>query len=627
MNEKIFKGFIPTKGKKPIESIKGRTSFYSLGDVSHLGSYGGVLKDDVILIDSDDEEQSKILFKIIQDLDIKCNVIQTDRGKHFYFKNTDVKSNKINNQCPLSLTLDYKLGTRNTVIPLKINGVHRKWLRETDTMDPLPVWLIPIGKNIIDFTSMGEGDGRNQTLFNYILKLQSEGLSKDEIRETITIINKYILEDPLPERELETILRDEAFLKESFYKDGKLQYEPLAKYMIENEHIVSINDELHIYKDGIYVNDKKEIERRMLKYINNSTRTPRQEVLTYLEMLCRNVNRTSEYYIAFENGIYNLQTKEMIDFDKKYIITNKIRTNYNPEVYSEIMDNTLDKICCYDKELRNLIEEMIGYCLFRRNSFEKAFILTGNGANGKSTLLEIIERMIGEENISSVALEELDERFKTYQLEGKLVNIGDDISNNYIEDNSTFKKLSTGQKVNVERKGKDPYDLENYSKLIFSANELPRINDLTDALKRRLIFVPFNAKFSKKNKDYDPFILDKLTQPEALEYLLKLAVDGLHRLIENNGFEVPKQSLKLWEEYEEINNPVVAFLNEFNIDGETVEETYLKYTTWCSQSGLKPLSKNVFGREVKKRGYSSDERIRNELGQQKRIYKKTDVTE
>src|SRR5690606_21629369 len=178
-----------------------------------------------------------------------------------------------------------------------------------------------------------------------------------------------------------------------------------------------------------------------------------------------------------------------------------------------------------------------------------------------------------------------------------------------------------------ERKGKDPYDLENYSKLIFSANEFPRINDLTDALKRRIIFIPFNAKYSKKDKDYDPFILDKLTQPEALEYLLKLAVDGLHRLIENNGFEVPKQSLKLWEEYEEINNPVVAFLNEFNIDGETVEETYLKYTTWCFQSGLKPLSKNVFGREVKKRGYSSDERIRNELGQQKRIYKKTDVTE
>lgn len=112
MNEKIFKGFIPTKGKKPIESIKGRTRFYSLGDVSHLGSYGGILKDDIILVDSDDEKQSDILFKIIQDLGIKCNVIQTDRGKHFYFKNTNIKSNKIGNQCPLSLTLDYKLGNR-----------------------------------------------------------------------------------------------------------------------------------------------------------------------------------------------------------------------------------------------------------------------------------------------------------------------------------------------------------------------------------------------------------------------------------------------------------------------------------------------------------------------------------
>src|SRR5690606_27615648 len=470
MNERMFKGYVPMTGKKPTEPIKNRTEFHLLEEVDHLYEYGGVLKDDIILVDSDFKEESDVLLKIIKDLKINCNILKTTRGIHMYFKNTDVTGNKIANQCPLSLTLDYKLGSKNTVVPLKINGVERKWLREVNSLDSLPIWLIPIGKNVIDFSQLGEGDGRNQALFNYILKLQSEGLSKDEIRETITIINKYILKDPLPERELETILRDEAFLKESFYKGGKLQYEPLAKYMIENEHIVSINDELHIYKDGIYVNDKKEIERRMLKYINNSTRTPRQEVLTYLEMLCRNVNRTSEYYIAFENGIYNLQTKEMTDFDKKYIITNKIRTNYNPEAYSEIMDNTLDKICCYDKELRNLIEEMIGYCLFRRNSFEKAFILTGNGANGKSTLLEIIERMIGEENISSVALEELDERFKTYQLEGKLVNIGDDISNNYIEDNSTFKKLSTGQKVNVERKGKDPYDLENYSKLIFSAN-------------------------------------------------------------------------------------------------------------------------------------------------------------
>ncbi len=103
------------------------------------------------------------------------------------------------------------------------------------------------------------------------------------------------------------------------------------------------------------------------------------------------------------------------------------------------MDKTLDKICCKDKQLRLLIEEMIGYTLFRRNELGKAFILTGQGANGKSTLLEVLNELLGEENIASVSLEELNHRFKTFQLEGKLANIGDDISNKYIEDNSTFK--------------------------------------------------------------------------------------------------------------------------------------------------------------------------------------------
>ena len=121
----MFKGYIPTRGKRPTEPIRGRTSFYPLNEVQHLESYGGVLKDDVILVDSDNAKESDILFNIIQDFNIQCNVIQTDRGKHFYFLNTDVSSNKINNQCPLSFTLDYKLGSRNTVVPLKINGAER----------------------------------------------------------------------------------------------------------------------------------------------------------------------------------------------------------------------------------------------------------------------------------------------------------------------------------------------------------------------------------------------------------------------------------------------------------------------------------------------------------------------
>lgn len=615
----MFKGYIPTNGKRPTEEYKNRTEFYNLSDVEKLNSYGAVLNDDIIQIDIDDEEQSEIVFDIIQEQNIQCNILQTSRGKHFYFLNTKMDRRKQGYVTAIGVKVDTGLGTQNAVIPLKVDGKLRKWIKEVDTLDYLPCWLIPLDKKNIDFSKMEEGDGRNQTLFNYILRLQSAGLSKEEIKESIKIINNYVLREPLAENEINTILRDEAFLKESFYIKNKLQYEKLARYLIDNENIVKINDQLHIYKDGYYSNNLLDIEKTMLKYIQNSTKTPRGEVIRYLELLCSNKKITNPKYIVFNNGVYDLETKELLEYSPKYIIKNKIPHNYNPDAYHELLDKTLSKICCNDKKLRYVIEEMIGYTLLRRNELGKSFILTGDGSNGKSTLLDLINELLGEENISSVSLKELSDRFKTFQLDGKLANIGDDISNEYIQDNSTFKKLVTGEKVNVERKGRDPYDFKNYSKLIFSANELPRINDLSGGLKRRLVFIPFNAKFSKRDEDYDPFIKDKITTPAALEYLLKIAIDGLYRIINNNSITSSEVCDKVWEEYEAINNPVVSFIEEHKIENESVNDVFRQYQVWCVESGLKPLSKIVFGKEVRKQGFNSNKSVKIE-GKVTKIY-------
>ena len=122
-------------------------------------------------------------------------------------------------------------------------------------------------------------------------------------------------------------------------------------------------------------------------------------------------------------------------------------------------------------------------------------------------------------------------RFKTAELFGKLVNLGDDIGKGFIKDSAELKNLATGETLVVERKGKDPFDLRNYAKLIFSANEVPRIDDKTDGLNRRLMIVPFKAKFTNKDDDYDPFIIDKLLSPDSLQYCLVMAIRGLKRLL------------------------------------------------------------------------------------------------
>lgn len=609
----MFKGFIPTggpDGKRPTEEYKNRTEFYNLSDVENLNSYGAVLDDDIIQIDIDDEEQSNVVLDIVQQQNIQCNILETSRGKHFYFLNTNIDRRKQGFTTAVGIKVDVGLGSQNAVIPIKVEGKLRKWIKQVDDMDYLPCWLIPLDKKTMDFSKMEEGDGRNQTLFNYILRLQSAGLSKEDIKEAIRIINNYILKEPLNDNEINTILRDEAFLKESFYIKNKLQYEKLAKYLIDNEKIVKINEQLHIYNDGYYSNNVLDIEKTMLKYIQNSTKTPRGEVLRYLELLCSNTKISNTKYIVLKNGVFDLETKELLNYSPNYVIKNKIPHNYNPAAYHELLDKTLNKICCNDKNLRKVIEEMIGYTLLRRNELGKSFILTGDGSNGKSTLLDLIYELLGEDNISSVSLKELSDRFKTFQLDGKLANIGDDISNEYIPDNSTFKKLVTGEKVNVERKGLDPYDFKNYSKLIFSANELPRINDLSGGLKRRLVFVPFNAKFSKKDPDYDPFIKDKITTPAALEYLLKIAINGLYRILNNNAITSSKVCAQVWDEYEAINNPVVSFIEENKIENEPVNDIFRKYQLWCVESGLKPLSKIVFGKEVRKQGYSSNKQVK-----------------
>lgn len=604
----IFNKYYPLIAgtKKPNVKEVNEESAQSYSDISKLDDYGATLNPQTIMVDIDDMVQAKRVQKILEKLNVNCIIIQTSNGMHFHFLNTNIKSNKQHYYTALGIKTETKYPHPNVVTPIKLNGVERKIVRSTEKLDKLPIWLMPLSKKFsMDFSKLQEGDGRNDTLFSYILTLQQQAMTKDEIREVIRVINQFILKEPVSDKELDVILRDKAFLKESFYLKGKLQYEKLAIYLIREHHVVKMNDTLHVYKEGYYTSDSDEIERNMLQYIINSTRSPRSEVLRYLELRSQEVEMESPKLIALKNGILDIENKTLGNFNPEFKIKNKIPVNYNPAAYSEIMDKTLNKICCNDKQLRLLIEEMIGYILFRRNELGKCFILTGHGANGKSTLLDVIKRLIGKENLSSVALNELNDRFRTFQLEGKLANIGDDISNGYIDDNSTFKKLVTGETVNVERKGKDPFDFNNYSKLIFSCNEIPRINDLSDGLKRRLIFIPFNAKFSKHDSDYDPFIIDKLMSNESLEYLLKLALEGLERILYNRAFTTPKSVEDTWDDYEKRNNPIIGFLEEGKIENESTKDVYLQYQTYCTESGLKHLSRIAFSREICKHGFKT----------------------
>lgn len=602
----LFRGYVPTRNKQCLEKFKGVEKLKNRSEVQDLDEYAGILGEETILIDVDDAETSELLFRMVQDLELKCRVYATTRGKHFLFKNCGVEKSWTKGTLAVGITTDGKVGANNSYEILKFAGVERPILYDfpEGEIQELPKWLTPVKSNY-DFPNLGEGDGRNQTLFNYILTLQSDDFTKEEARECIRLINRYVLKKPLSDKELDVILRDDAFKKTSFFRDKTFLFDKFATYLKNNNHIVKINNQLHIYRDGIYVSGACEIEGAMIKLISNLKRAWRSEVLSYLEIMIEgNTKATDPNIIAFSNGLYNIRDGSFKEFTPEVVITNKIPWPYNPAAYDDLLDHTLNRLACDDGEVRALLEEMVGYCMYRRNELGKAFILIGDKSNGKSTFLHVVKNLLGDQNIASLDLKELGDRFKTAELFGKLANIGDDIGDEFIANASVFKKLVTGDRVNVERKGQDPFEFNNYSKFLFSANNIPRIKDKTGAVQRRLVIVPFDAKFTPNDTDFRPFIKDELCEQGSMEYLALLGLQGLKRVLGNAQFTTSTRVQGQLDEYEENNNPIIGFIKEIGLDAivnEPTKTVYRKYKEYCIANNFQALSNIEFSRQIIKR--------------------------
>ena len=627
MNE-LYKGYVETKDKKCIEKYKGRTDFKTYEQVESLPEFAGILAENTILVDLDDGKQAEILMNIVENLQLDCKVIDTTRGKHFLFHNTKIKSCSTHSTLAVGLTADIKVGFKGTYEVLKRDGVERfiEWdAEEGHDYQEIPKWLFPV-KTKADFLTMDAGDGRNQALFNYILTLQSSGFTVEECRECITLLNRYVLKESLSDSELEVILRDDAFKKPIFFDGNTLLHEKFAEYLKNAKHIVKINNQLHIFKDGIYVPGYRAIEGEMIQLIPHLRDAQRKEVLKYLELIAEPAKAADANFIAFKNGVYDVAHETMVPPSPDLILTNRIEHNFNPAAYSELMDSTLNKLACQDKDIRALLEECVGYCFYRRNELGKAFILTGDKSNGKSTFLDVVAAILGEDNISTLDIKELGDRFSTSMMFGKLANIADDIGDDFLQGTqvSVFKKVVTGNRIKAERKGQDPFEFSPYVKILASANEIPRMKDKTGAVLRRLVIIPFNATFSKDDPDYRPFIKYDLMQPEALEYMIALGMEGLKRVISNRAFTVPTLVQEQLDEYEESNNPIIAFLKDVELselENEPTSDVYRRYNLFCTENSLQAMSAIAFTKQLCRRcGFTlTRKRVDGEI---KRVYEK-----
>lgn len=607
-NTEVFKGYATGKGKKPNMKVKD-ASLLTWKDAQGE-SFGGILNPDIVDISFDSDELSQKFWDMCEQNDWNCLILENPLNGHIhsYWKDTGHRIEKGGKDKKLAVGLIADIHSGSTYIPLKVDGVERfPPSFEPDKIGEVPEELLPVNTQI-NLSDLSEGDGRNDELFKYILILQSQlMLEKDTIKRILTNTNKFIFNDALSEDEFNVVTRDEAFTAPIFYNGKTFLHNAFGQYMKNEFHVKRIQGQLHVYDNGIYKSGYRFIESKMVEIIPTLKANHRVETLKFLEIITPDESQVADAnLIAFRNGVYDLETKELKPFSPDYIITNMIPWDFNEYAYSELCDKTLNKISCDDKEIRSLLEECIGYCFFRHNELSKAFFLTGRGSNGKSTFLDMVKNVLGRPNYVSLDMDELSERFSVTTMFGKLANIGDDISDEFLQGKAIaqFKKIVSGNDIKAENKGQDAYFYKPTVKLLFSANEIPRMrNRGFDAIKRRLVIIPFNATFSKDDPDYDSAITWKLKHQDVAEYLIQLGLQGLERVLASQGFTESQKVEDEINDFEKSNNPILLFLEEVEeaeILNHETKEVFARYDVFCSENGFTRIAMQTFTKEIKR---------------------------
>ena len=380
-----------------------------------------------------------------------------------------------------------------------------------------------------------------------------------------------------------------------YYDEGYYHYTGEAVIRAECERVL---------KPKLTTYDVNEI----INHIRRSTYIKREEL------------NADPWTLNLENGLLSIKTLKLRPHTPDFLSTVRMSVEYNPDADCPHISEFVKEIV-YEDQIP-LIFEIIGYTLYHDYPFQKWFLLLGEGENGKSVLLSLISKFIGEENVSAVGLQKLDQRFEAANLYGKAVNIVADLSDADLKRTSNLKALTGGDLLSTEKKFKDSFTFRNFAKLIYSCNKIPVTMDNSLAFFRRITMIPFPNRFTI-GKNADEELIAKLTTKEELTGLLNIAIEGLQRLLKNRKFTGSSSAEEIEEEYQRMSNPVFGFFHDWckiDVEKHTPKtEFFATFCEYCKEKKIVPFSEKKFIDQMRLLTKMEDGR-RGGVGHQKRVW-------
>lgn len=580
------------------------------------GQIGWWVRTGYIIVDID--EGQKEALQIIKALKIKTLICKTPKGLHVYFKSNKDFPQKVGMVLPFGLKCDFRCANKGYVI-LPFGEPDRAFNKIHKIAD-LPPEFTPLINRKESLLNMKEGDGRNSTMFSHLMAYKNRGASEKDIEIAANLINTYVFKQPMSEEELNKIVENtkkyeaqEGF--ENPYiiysekgKPSQINSRAVCDYFVNRGDTFVVGSECYQYRDGVYVESSSSIRNTIKDMIACDNLINQTKIMETYRLIIddtriqRSALELNSYknLINFKNGVWDIENKKLIPHDSKYLQT--IQIPHEVGEYKPFTETRLYKFfkkTKLPKEDVKMILRYIAYCMTTDYGLKTFMVLVGQSNTGKSVLIRFVEALVGRQNTSALSMHELNMRFYPAQLYGKLLNSCADNKTLPLSSIENLKKITGGDQIMHEKKGKEPFFFVSFAKLLFSFNQLPlQLEEKSNAFYKRMRVLFMNNELFLNNEYVDDLCSDESIE-EVIPYLLSL--------LPLKDIPRTKMSDSCVETLRQDSDSIHAFIKS---ECELGEDLYISkdvlfqsYADFCVTNGRESHKKQGFMRAMRSNGF------------------------
>ena len=380
----------------------------------------------------------------------------------------------------------------------------------------------------------------------------------------------------------------------------------LAKYIMSQIDVITVADSIYIYKNGVYKLDSAHtLQKKIAELLADNWRPSYQAAV--MQYIIDQSSTDSSIFLRHDdnlvnvaNGMLNVVTGELLAHSAKYKSFTQLAVKYDANAVSERIKKFVTSLVVPDA--LKTFWQFMGFLLLPDYRFKKALLIIGDANTGKSSLLELISRVLGRHNVASVSLQDLTtDRFAKAELFAKVANIYADLNLSAVNLTGQFKSLTGGDTILVQRKFKQPFNFVNTAKLIFSANDFASVSQPDAAFFSRFIVIPFKHRFVAGTTAIIN-IVDTFDDND-LSAFLNYSLAALKSLLKDQHFTIGESSKDSQRVFLQVSDSIMAFIYAATVqdDNSVVSKSdfYMAYRNWCVRTRRRAVSSTRFFRRIK----------------------------